>query len=51
LFLVLQEVIEKNSLWDGLNIQKGFCVEILEILAQDSGFVEGPFQRGFRGFG
>jgi hypothetical protein len=42
-------VIDKNSLWGGLNIQKRqLCVK--GILAQDLGFVLGPFQRGFGGF-
>jgi hypothetical protein len=41
--------IDKNSLWGGLNIQKReLCVK--GILAQDLGFVLGPFQLGFGGF-
>jgi hypothetical protein len=41
-------IIDKNSLWGGLNIQKRqFCVK--GILAQDLGFVWGAFQRGFGG--
>ena len=38
--------IDKNWLWGELNIQKGeLCVK--GILAQDLGFVWGPFQEGF----
>jgi hypothetical protein len=44
--LVFGAVFDKNSLWGELNIQKGeLCVK--GILAQDPGFVGGPFQRGF----
>jgi hypothetical protein len=42
-------LIDKNSLWGGLNIQKRqLCVK--GFLAQDLGFVLGRFQRGFGGF-
>ena len=42
-FLVFGAVFDKNSLWGELNIQKGeLCVK--GILAQDLGFVCGPFQ-------
>ena len=41
--LVFGAVFDKNSLWGELNIQKGeLCVK--GILAQDLGFVCGPFQ-------
>ena len=41
--------INKNSLWGELNIQeRQLCVK--GMLAQDIGFVWGPFQRGFGGF-
>ncbi len=44
-----KSLIDKNSLWGGLNIQKReLCVKGIE--AQDLGFVGGPFQRGFGGF-
>jgi len=42
-------IIDKNSLWGGLNIQKRqLCVQ--EMLAQDLGFVLGAFQRIFGEF-
>jgi hypothetical protein len=41
--VVFGAVFDKNSLWGELNIQKGeLCVK--GILAQDLGFVCGPFQ-------
>jgi len=42
-------LIDKNSLWRGLNIQRReLCVK--GILAQDLGSFWGAFQRGFEGF-
>jgi hypothetical protein len=42
------QVIDKNSLWGELNIQKGeLCVK--GFLSQHLGFVWGPFQQGFGG--
>jgi hypothetical protein len=40
---------DQNSLWGELNIQKRE-LWVKGILAQDLGFVWGPFQRGFGGF-
>jgi hypothetical protein len=41
-------LIDKNSLWGELNIQKGeLCVK--GFLLQHLGFVWGPFQQGFGG--
>ena len=48
-FIHEAQFIDKNSLWGGLNIQKKeLCVK--GILAQDLGFVMGPFQGEFGGF-
>jgi hypothetical protein len=46
----IKGLIDKNSLWGELNIQKGeLCVK--GILAQHLGFAWGPLQQGLGGIG
>ena len=46
---VVVYLIDKNSLWGGMNIQK-WELRVKKVLSQDLGLLGGPFQGGFGGF-